>query len=397
MLAMVSGGVIFAPNPIDGITFVFEPVLPLAAAIVQGAEGITVKPYGATLFAFAAVIMVSSVVPVDHRLGRAPAPAAVRGAGVSAHRPRRLVARVAAAPTACCSALCWAAGLALVAIAAAIVLYMALQGRAVPAPGAALQPPAVAELDQSKSGGFLDPLLGTLLIVVGAIVIAAPLGIATAVWLTEYGKPTWLARAVESGVEVIAGTPSIVLALFGLAFFAQQRPRLPLHHRRGRRRLRALAADLLHGAVARGAAADRRRDARGPAGHAAPRARGVVRARQDARGDDPSRAAAGRAAEHRHRLRARHGPRRRRHGGRAAARRRHAAARGQRLDPGPERAAGHGLDADDLRLRELALGRGRRAAEGVRGGVPAAAAGARPQLGGRPDRPRHRSRLGWIR
>src|SRR5689334_10568185 len=61
MLAMVSGGVIFAPNPIDGPTFFFEPVLPLAAAIVQGAEGITVKPYGATLFAFAAVIMVSSV------------------------------------------------------------------------------------------------------------------------------------------------------------------------------------------------------------------------------------------------------------------------------------------------------------------------------------------------
>ena len=44
MLAMVSGGVIFAPNPVDGLTFAFEPVLPLAAAIVQGAEGISVKP-----------------------------------------------------------------------------------------------------------------------------------------------------------------------------------------------------------------------------------------------------------------------------------------------------------------------------------------------------------------
>ena len=61
MLAMVSGGVIFAPNPLDGVTFIFEPLQPLAAAIVQGAEGITVKPYGETLFAFAAVIMVSSV------------------------------------------------------------------------------------------------------------------------------------------------------------------------------------------------------------------------------------------------------------------------------------------------------------------------------------------------
>ncbi len=61
MLAMVSGGVIFAPNPIDGPTFVFEPIQPLAAAIVQGAEGIGVQPFGSTLFAFAAVIMVSSV------------------------------------------------------------------------------------------------------------------------------------------------------------------------------------------------------------------------------------------------------------------------------------------------------------------------------------------------
>ncbi len=39
----------------------FEPIQPFAAAIVQGAEGITVEPYGSTLFAFAAVIMVSSV------------------------------------------------------------------------------------------------------------------------------------------------------------------------------------------------------------------------------------------------------------------------------------------------------------------------------------------------
>lgn len=61
MLAMVSGGVIFAPNPLDGPTFIFEPVQPFAAAIVQGAEGISVKPFGQTLFAFAAVIMVSSV------------------------------------------------------------------------------------------------------------------------------------------------------------------------------------------------------------------------------------------------------------------------------------------------------------------------------------------------
>ena len=52
--------------------------------------------------------------------------------------------------------------------------------------------------------------------------IALPLGVAIAVWLTEYGRPSWLARAVESGVEIVAGTPSIVLAIFGLLVFQQQ-------------------------------------------------------------------------------------------------------------------------------------------------------------------------------
>jgi phosphate transport system permease protein len=45
--------------------------------------------------------------------------------------------------------------------------------------------------------------------------------VATAVWLTEYGRPAWLARSVESGVEIVAGTPSIVLAIFGLLVFQQ--------------------------------------------------------------------------------------------------------------------------------------------------------------------------------
>ena len=53
------------------------------------------------------------------------------------------------------------------------------------------------------------------------IVIAAPLGVAIAAWLSEYGRPAWLARAVESAIEMIAGVPSIVLAIFGLLIFSQ--------------------------------------------------------------------------------------------------------------------------------------------------------------------------------
>lgn len=61
MLSMVSGGVGFAPNPIDGVTFFFEPTRPLAATIVENAEGLSVEPFGQTLYAFAAVLLVSSM------------------------------------------------------------------------------------------------------------------------------------------------------------------------------------------------------------------------------------------------------------------------------------------------------------------------------------------------
>ena len=61
MLSMVSGSASFAPNPIDGVTFFFEPTRPLASALVENVEGLTVVPFGQTLFAFAAVLLVSSM------------------------------------------------------------------------------------------------------------------------------------------------------------------------------------------------------------------------------------------------------------------------------------------------------------------------------------------------
>jgi phosphate transport system permease protein len=60
MLSMVSGSQGFAPNPIDGLTFIFEPTRPLAATIVDNAEGLSVQPFGQTLYAFAAVLLVSA-------------------------------------------------------------------------------------------------------------------------------------------------------------------------------------------------------------------------------------------------------------------------------------------------------------------------------------------------
>ncbi len=61
MLSMVSGSAGFAPNPLDGLTFFFEPTRPLAATIVDNAEGLSVEPFGQTLYAIAALLLLSSV------------------------------------------------------------------------------------------------------------------------------------------------------------------------------------------------------------------------------------------------------------------------------------------------------------------------------------------------
>jgi phosphate transport system permease protein len=60
MLSMVSGSVGFSPNPLDGLLFFLEPARPLAATIVANAEGLSVKPFGQTMYAFAAVLLVSA-------------------------------------------------------------------------------------------------------------------------------------------------------------------------------------------------------------------------------------------------------------------------------------------------------------------------------------------------
>jgi phosphate transport system permease protein len=60
MLSMVSGGRAFPANPLDGVTFLFEPVRPLAATIVQESQGLTVGALGHTVYAMAAVLLVSA-------------------------------------------------------------------------------------------------------------------------------------------------------------------------------------------------------------------------------------------------------------------------------------------------------------------------------------------------
>ncbi len=60
MLAMVAGGRAFSANPLDGLTFLYEPVRPLAAQIFQESEGLTIGPLAHTIYAMGAVLLVSA-------------------------------------------------------------------------------------------------------------------------------------------------------------------------------------------------------------------------------------------------------------------------------------------------------------------------------------------------
>jgi phosphate transport system permease protein len=77
------------------------------------------------------------------------------------------------------------------------------------------QPP----LDSMTKGGILPCIIGTLCLSVGAIIVAMPVGIASAVYLNEYARPGRVLRLIRLGINNLAGVPSVVFGLFGLAFF----------------------------------------------------------------------------------------------------------------------------------------------------------------------------------
>ena len=67
--------------------------------------------------------------------------------------------------------------------------------------------------------GILADIVNTLYIIVISLLIATPIGIGAAVYLTEYAKPGRLVRLIEFTTETLAGIPSIIYGLFGMAFF----------------------------------------------------------------------------------------------------------------------------------------------------------------------------------
>ena len=68
-------------------------------------------------------------------------------------------------------------------------------------------------------GGIFPAIIGTLYLVFGTIAVALPLGMASAVYLTEYAKPGKFTNIIRLAIVTLAGVPSIVFGLFGLGLF----------------------------------------------------------------------------------------------------------------------------------------------------------------------------------
>jgi len=70
-----------------------------------------------------------------------------------------------------------------------------------------------------SAGGILPAILGTLYLVLGAILFALPLGVMTAIYLVEYARENFLSRLIKLAIVNLAGVPSVVYGLFGLGIF----------------------------------------------------------------------------------------------------------------------------------------------------------------------------------
>jgi phosphate transport system permease protein len=70
-----------------------------------------------------------------------------------------------------------------------------------------------------RAGGIFPAIVGTIYLVLGAIIFALPVGLLAAIYLSEYAKDNYLTRIIKLAIVNLAGVPSVVYGLFGLAIF----------------------------------------------------------------------------------------------------------------------------------------------------------------------------------
>ena len=96
-----------------------------------------------------------------------------------------------------------------------ILLFILIQGIGAISWEFLTQPPR----DSMTKGGIFPAIVGTFYLTLGAITVALPLGVAAAIYLSEYAKEGKVLALVRLGIQNLAGVPSVVFGLFGLALF----------------------------------------------------------------------------------------------------------------------------------------------------------------------------------
>jgi phosphate transport system permease protein len=73
--------------------------------------------------------------------------------------------------------------------------------------------------DGMKAGGILPAIVGTVLLTIGTAIVAVPVGVGAAIYLSEYASDNTFTRAIRLAIINLAGIPSVVYGLFGLGLF----------------------------------------------------------------------------------------------------------------------------------------------------------------------------------
>jgi phosphate transport system permease protein len=73
--------------------------------------------------------------------------------------------------------------------------------------------------NEMTRGGIYPAIVGTFYLMIGSAIVSIPIGVITAIYLTEYSSSPKIVKIIRLGINNLAGVPSVVFGLFGLSFF----------------------------------------------------------------------------------------------------------------------------------------------------------------------------------
>jgi phosphate transport system permease protein len=127
------------------------------------------------------------------------------------HRTRYLTQGIA-------KTLIWMGALSTIAVMVLILFQILREGLPVLHLSFFLESPR----SMGREGGIFSTIVGTAALTLVALIIGAPLGVGTAIFLREYTRESKISRMIRFGTDCLAGVPSIIFGLFGFVFFVIQ-------------------------------------------------------------------------------------------------------------------------------------------------------------------------------